>query len=110
MNRNDEQLIQQFMQTNKRDIADNGFSRKVMHHLPISAQMWSDILTVICVISCCILFYIYDGFSLILQSIREIFLSQSSELMNNPHNLLTLIVALATLSFLCIKSLWTIKE
>ena len=110
MNKKDEQLISKFMQNNKQEIADNGFSRKVMQRLPVSAKVWSDILTVACVISCCILFYAFDGFSLILQSVREVLQNQTMELMNQPNNLQTLIAVIATVAFLSIRSVWAIKD
>lgn len=106
MNRNDDQLIKQFMQTNKREIANNGFSRRVMNQLPISAELCSDILTIVCVISCCILFYVYDGISIILHSFHDIFLNHTL----NTNNHLSLIAVIAILSIVCIKSIWTIKE
>lgn len=110
MNKKDEQLISKFMQNNKQEIADNGFSRKVMQRLPVSAKVWSDILTVACVISCCILFYAFDGFSLILQSVREVLQNQTMELINQPNNLQTLIAVIATVAFLSIRSVWAIKD
>ena len=110
MNKKDEQLISKFMQNNKQEIAVNGFSRKVMQKLPISAKVWSDILTVACVISCCILFFAFDGFSLILQSVREVLQNQTMELMNQPNNLQTLIAVIATVAFLSIRSVWAIKD
>ena len=108
MNRNDEQLISSFMKANKQELADNGFSRRVMRKLPLSAKVWSDILTAVCVILICILLVVFDGFNVIFQSIREVIQNQSMEIMNS--NLQTLLVAFATLSFLCIRSVWTIKE
>ena len=111
MNRKDEQLISQFMLANKQEIANNGFSRKVMSKLPASsAKLWSDILTIACVISCCILFYAFDGFSLILQSVREVLKNQTMELMNQPNSLWTSFVAIATIAILGIRSIWAIKE
>ena len=110
MNKKDEQLISKFMQNNKQEIADNGFSRKVMQKLLVSAKVWSDILTVACVISCCILFFAFDGFSLILQSVREVLQNQTMEIMNQPNNLQTLIAVIATVAFLSIRSVWAIKD
>lgn len=108
MNRNDEQLISSFMKANKQKLADNGFSRRVMHKLPVSAKVWSDILTVVCVILCGVLLVMFDGFNVIFQSIREALQNQSMEITNS--NLQTLLVALTTLAFLCVRSVWTIKE
>lgn len=108
MNKNDEQLISNFMQANKQELADNGFSRRVMRKLPVSAKVWSDILTAVCVVLSCVLLVVFDGFNVIFQSIREVLQNQSMEIMNS--NLPTLFVGFATLAFLGIRSVWAIKE
>lgn len=109
MNKNDEQLISNFMQANKQELADNGFSRRVMRKLPVStAKMWSDILTAVCVVLSGVLLVVFDGFNVIFQSIREVLQNQSMEIMNS--NLPTLFVGFATLAFLGIRSVWAIKE
>lgn len=108
MNKNDEQMISRFMQAHKKEVADNGFSRRVMRRLPVSAKVWSDLLTAVCTVLGCILLYVTDGLNVIFHALREVFQSQSMELMNN--NLPTLLVALATIAFLSIRSAWTIKE
>ena len=110
MNKNDEQLISQFMQANKNEIADKGFSRRVMHKLPKSGKIWSDVLTAICVILCCILIYVYDGIYIILHSLSEIFKAQSMTIINHPNNTQLLLVMIATIGFLSVRSVWTIKE
>ena len=56
MIKNDEQLIRQFMQANKQEVADNGFSRKVIRRLPLRPKDISDTLTAIGLILSCILF------------------------------------------------------
>lgn len=108
MNRNDEQLISNFMKANKKELADNGFSRRVMRKLPVSAKVWSDILTAVCVILSCVLLIVSDGVNVIFQSISEVIQNQSIEIMNSK--LHTLFVGFATLAFLGIRSIWTIKE
>ena len=110
MNRNDEQLISQFMQANKHEIADNGFSRRVMRRIPQSAKVWSDILTAICVVLCSILIYAYDGITILLQSVYDIFQSQSEIIIKQSNNLPVLLMACATITLLSIWSVWTIKE
>lgn len=77
MMKNDEQLIRRFMQDNKQEVADNGFSRRVMHRLPLRPKEISDMLTAVGVILGCILFYVFDGLNLILESLRECFLQQA---------------------------------
>lgn len=73
MTKNDEQLIRRFMQEHKHEVADNGFSRRVMRRLPMQAQRLSDILTAIGVAGGCILFYVFDGPNWILSALQSIF-------------------------------------
>ena len=41
----DDKLLQQFFSDNRKEIEDNGFSRRVMHHLPDRyyriSQLWT---------------------------------------------------------------------
>lgn len=80
MTENDDQLIKSFMQAHKREIVDNGFSRRVIHRLPQRAQWLSNILSILCTIACCILFYVFHGFEVLLHSIVEIINAQSWQL------------------------------
>lgn len=73
MIKNDEQLIRQFMQANKQEVADNGFSRKVIRRLPLRPKDISDTLTAIGLILSCILFYVFDGLTLMLDSLQSTF-------------------------------------
>ena len=54
MMENDDKLISQFMQANKHEIEDNGFSRRVIRQLPEHAKWMSDALTAVCTVLCCI--------------------------------------------------------
>ena len=72
MMENDDTLIKNFMLANKHEIEDNGFSRGVIRRLPQPAQWLSDILSVTCAIVCCALFYIFNGFEILCQTISDI--------------------------------------
>ena len=83
----------------------------VYYLLPVPAKVWSDLLTVICVILCAILLYASDGITILFQSIYEIFQAQSIDIINHPNKLLTTMLAIsATICFLSIRSAWTSKE
>ena len=77
MMENDDTLIKNFMLANKHEIEDNGFSRGVIRRLPQPAQWLSDILSVTCAIVCCALFYIFNGFEILCQTISDIVTSQT---------------------------------
>jgi len=106
MSKTDEQLISKFMQDHKREIADNGFSHRVMHRLPAPTRILSDILTAICVVLGIILFITSDGQDVILQSLQNIFHHQAWNLILNRIHLNTLLLALAVAAYLGIYRVW----
>ena len=63
----DDKLLQQFFSDNRKEIEDNGFSRRVMHHL----QLWS----LFCFTLAVVLFFVLDGLQLVLGALRETFTS-----------------------------------
>ena len=88
MMENDNKLISQFMH----EIEDNGFSRRVIRQLPEHAKWMSDVLTTVCTVLCCILFYVFDGFNFLFGVIVEVITSQSYNLMSNT-NFISLAIA-----------------
>lgn len=110
MTNNDEQRIRQFMQAHKHEIADNGFSRRVMRRLPTQAKVLSDVLTAICVVLCATLLYVFDGVNVILDSLHSFFQYQMWSLVSNNFNLSTLLPALAVLVYFGIHKACTVKE
>lgn len=109
MNKTDDQLIYQFMQTNKREIADRGFSRRVMRRLPKQFKNLSDILTPICIVVSCILFYLFDGISLIYASIMPVIQQSSVSIIENL-NFQTLIPIAIACTYLGIQKAISLSE
>lgn len=68
---NKDKLLEQFFADNRQEIADNGFSRRVMHHLPRRNQHLSEIWTAFCFTLALVLFVVLDGLELILGTLRE---------------------------------------
>ena len=85
MMENDDTLIKNFMLANKHEIEDNGFSRGVIRRLPQPAQWLSDILSVTCAIVCCALFYIFNGFEILCQTISDIVTPQTYYLVSDTN-------------------------
>lgn len=104
----DDRLIKQFMQENKHEIADNGFSRRVTGMLPKQIQWLSDLLSILCTIVCCILFYVFNGFGLLIQAISAIITSQSFYLINDV-NFRSLVIATLILIVLGVQRACTVK-
>lgn len=108
MMENDDRLIRQFMQKNKHEISDNGFSRRVVRMLPKQIQWLSDLLSVLCTIVCCILFYVFNGFGLLIQAIGGVITSQSYYLINDV-SFRSLIIATLILIVVGVQRACTVK-
>ncbi len=60
MMENDDKLLQQFFDTHRQDIADNGFSRHVIRNLPVRVNRIGRIWTALCTVAC-IVFILVSG-------------------------------------------------
>lgn len=108
MMENDDKLIKNFMLAYKHEIEDNGFSRRVIRRLPQQAKWLSDILSVICAIICCTLFYIFNGFEILCQTISDIVASQTYYLMSDT-NFQSLIIATVVLIIIGVQRVCSLK-
>ena len=109
MTKNDEQLIRQFMQDNQQEVADNGFSRRVMRRLPLRPKEISDLLTAVGVVVGCILFYVFDGLDFFLQLLYGCLEKLTSGLPQDV-NLSTIWPALLVLAVLGIHKICSLVE
>lgn len=109
MNNTDDQLINKFMQAHKREISDNGFSRRVLHRLPRQTRILADLLTAISIIVSGILFYAFDGITLIYQAIAPVF-QQSTILLIENLNLQTWIPIIGVVIYLSIQKAIALSE
>lgn len=109
MNKTEDQLISQFMQAHKHEIADNGFSHRVMRRLPMQAKVLSDILTFIGILVSGILFYTFDGITLISQAILPVFQQSATQIIENL-NPQTLIPILGVITYLGIQKALALSE
>ena len=57
----DDKLLQQFFSDNRKEIEDNGFSRRVMHHLPNRYYRISQLWSLFCFTLAVVLFFVLDG-------------------------------------------------
>lgn len=73
MTERDDFLIQAFFQEHRQEIADNGFSERVIRNLPKrNIIWWNRLWTLLCGIVAIILFWMLDGKAKILTEIRTI--------------------------------------
>lgn len=75
MMENEDKLLQQFFADNRKEIEDNGFSRRVMHKLSHRnrSQRLSQLWTSFCFTLVLVLFITLDGLQLVLGMLRETF-------------------------------------
>lgn len=71
----DDKLLKDFFGEHKQEIADNGFSRRVMKNLPDRSLRISRIWTTCCGALALILFFALDGLQAIIGVLRETFVS-----------------------------------
>lgn len=71
----DDKLLQRFFSDNRKEIEDNGFSRRVMHHLPDRYYRISQLWSLFCFTLAVVLFFVLDGLQLVLGTLRETFTS-----------------------------------
>ena len=69
----DDRLIQQFFTDNRKEIEDNGFSRRVMRSLPNRAQRIAQAWALFCSTLAIVLFFALDGLELLFGTLRETF-------------------------------------
>lgn len=64
MNDNNEQLLRQFFsEAAQQQIADDGFSERVMHRLPSRINWFNRLWTAFCILVFAVLFVVFDGMS-----------------------------------------------
>ena len=103
----DDKLLQQFFSDNRKEIEDNGFSRRVMHHLPNRDYRISQLWSLFCFTLAVVLFFVLDGLQLVLGALRETFTSaiQSGAAELDPKSLIIVAVVLVYLGYRKICSL-----
>lgn len=102
------QLLKQFMQEQKQNLPDEGFSRKVMRKLPGKAWRLSALWSIFCWSVSGILFFRYKGWELLCRFFYE---TGYSILQNTilPIDQLSLILATATVAVIGIKKICSLK-
>lgn len=73
MMENDDKLLASFFAEHQQEIADNGFSRRVMRRLPDRTRHLSQLWSACCFTLALVLFIALDGVQLVLGTLRETF-------------------------------------
>ena len=78
MTETDDKQIEQFLSAGRREIADNGFSRRVMRHLPDRRERFVLWWTRLGFTLALVLFIALDGIQLLWNALREAVTSQEN--------------------------------
>lgn len=107
MESNDDKLLREFFATEKKEIADNGFSRRVMRRLPTRVNRLAQIWAVFVSLVALMLFFAFDGLQAVISTLRDVFVSmvQSSATNIDPKSL---IIAAVVLIFLGVRKAWSL--
>ena len=72
-----DKLLRDFFAENKQEIADNGFSRRVMHHLPDRSNRLARIWSAFVMTVAAALFVWLGGYLLVIETVTDLFQSQT---------------------------------
>ncbi len=105
MTENDERLIEQFLAPARREIADNGFTRRVMRRLPDRRERLSRWISGLGFALAAVLFIALDGVQLLGDALREAFTAAIEHGFAADIDPKSLLVAAVVLLFLTYKKI-----
>lgn len=99
MTENNDKLLENFFAENRLEVADNGFSRRVMHRLPNRNSRLARLWTAGGFTLAAVLFVLMDGLQLVWDTLRETFTTTVANGMEqaDPRSI---VIALGVLLFL----------
>lgn len=109
MDENDERLIEQFLAPGRQDVPDDGFTRRVMRHLPYRGPRWAWVWNVACLALAVVLFVTFDGLHLLDGVLREAF-ANCLQLADGEVDLRSVIVAVYVLLYLLCRRMLSRSE
>lgn len=107
MTENDDKLLESFFAGERQEVADNGFTRRVMRSLPRRSNRMARLWTAGGFTLAAVLFVLLDGVQLVWDTLRETFTStiESGMTHTDPKSLLIAVVVLLFLMYRKIASL-----
>lgn len=104
---NNDKLLRDFFSEGKKEIANKGFSRRVIHNLPDHesrvAQWWTTLIAVICVV----LFFSLGGLQAAFSTLREVLIGMIQHGSTTTIDPRSLIIASAVLLFLGVRKVYS---
>ncbi|MCD7900012.1 MAG: DUF5056 domain-containing protein [Bacteroides sp.] len=105
----DDKLLKQFFTEHKQEVVDDGFSKRVMMHLPDKAWRISSIWTSVCTALAIILFFAFDGLRILSGLISDIIVAGWQYFATTNFDLKTLVIVAAVLLLLGINRLFSME-
>lgn len=107
MESNEDKLLREFFAKEKKEIADNGFSHRVMRRLPNRVNRLMQVWAVFVSLVTLLLFFAFDGLQAVISTLRDVFVSmvQSSATNFDP---ISLVIAAVVLAFLGVRKIWSL--
>ena len=107
MESNEDKLLREFFAKEKKEIADNGFSHRVMRRLPSRVNRLMQVWAVFVSLVALLLFFAFDGLQAVISTLRDVFVSmvQSSATNFDPTSL---VIAAVVLAFLGVRKVWSL--
>ena len=102
----DDQLLKQFMDANRQEVADNGFSRRVMRRLPARHNRMVQWINALCTIAGVFLFLAFDGIQATVELLRNVFVYCFQHIGFITVDLKTVIVLFCLLLFFSVRLAW----
>lgn len=103
----DDKLIRTFFAEQKQEISDNGFSRRVMHHLPCHTSLLLKVWSVFVMLVAIVLFLAFDGLQAIVYTVRDIFVSLIQNEATTGIDPKSLGIVVLVLTFLGVRKAWS---
>lgn len=83
MTENDDILVRNFLQAGKQEVADHGFSRRVMKNLPDRRSRWGLFLQLACTTAALILFFLNNGLHILRMTLLSVIQGIDYHVFNN---------------------------
>lgn len=106
MRMEDDKLLRQFMNANRQEVADGGFSRRVMRRLPYRYNPALRLINALGVIVGVFLFLAFDGIQVIVELLRNIFVYLVQHLSFVAFDFKTVAIVFVVISILTINFAW----
>ena len=87
MTENNDKLLIDFFAENRQEIPDNGFTRRVMRHLPDRTRRISQVWVTFCFTLALVLFFVFDGLQQVLGTLRETLTAAAQSFIGCRHSI-----------------------